>query len=86
MPESNRHRAWVDRKLPVIPCDEPIFLLRATDPATPGAVAAWLREAVAIGVPRARLQDATLHLVEIIQFQHDYPDRVHIPGTPRSRG
>lgn len=65
-----------------IPADEPVFLLRGTDPATPAAIETWAVVAQHIGVPTSRIVDALRHSNRIRTYQEVYPGLAHIPGTP----
>lgn len=55
-----------------IPDDEPVFLLRGQDMATPAAMGAWLVEAERIGAKSDILDAVRYHLGRVIQFQSQY--------------
>jgi len=48
--------------------DEPIFVLRASDPLAPYAVMAWLREAEAHGCPPDKCRGADLQATHMISW------------------
>jgi hypothetical protein len=65
-----------------IPQDEPVFLLRGTDPATPAAIETWAVINQHLGAPTARICESLRHSERIRKYQEIYPELVHVPGTP----
>ena len=59
--------------------DEPLFVLRATDPATPNAVRAWAAEARLVGHRSEKCDHAMDYADEIEEWQSANPDRMKVP-------
>lgn len=82
MKHANPKYDHIQDPLRVILQDEPVFLLRGTDPATPDAIRAWLEQANINGVPLPRRNEVLEHLARIINYQFEHKDLIHVPGTP----
>lgn len=50
---------------PYIPIDEPVFLLRSTDPVAPKVIETWIEMATKLGVSGCRIKSATEQLARI---------------------
>lgn len=85
MKHANPKYDHIQDPLGVIPDDEPVFLMRGTDPATPAAIRTWLEVAETLGVPLQRRTEVRDHLETITIFQLDHKDLVHVPGTQRPK-
>jgi len=62
-----------------IPDDEPVFIIRGKDKLAPRAILAWLDAAREAGVNVDKLTRAEEHLVAVIEFQEQHPERCKIP-------
>lgn len=62
------------------PDDVPLFVLTATDPATPHAIREWAIAAEALGHRREKVDGALEHAAEIEEWQRANPERVKVPG------
>lgn len=60
--------------------DEPLFVLRGTDPATPNAIRAWAAEAMMVGHRQEKVDGALEHADEIERWQLANADRVKRPS------
>lgn len=69
-----------------VPCydkaadDEPLFVLRGSDPATPTAIRMWAMKAAEVGHREEKVQGALDHAREIEEWQAANPDRVKKPS------
>jgi hypothetical protein len=69
-----------------VPCydkaadDEPIFVLRGVDPATPGTIRCWAALAREAGHRDEKVHGAIDHAAEIEAWQEANPDRVKTPS------
>lgn len=69
-----------------VPCydkaadDEPLFVLRASDPAAAAAVRAWAWQARAVGHRDEKIRGAFQDAADIEAWQAANPDRVKRPG------
>lgn len=62
-----------------LPPDEPVFVLRGQDRATPNTIRRWAIEAEAIGADRETVAEAE-HVAGLIEaWQQANPDRVKVP-------
>lgn len=59
--------------------DEPLFVLRGTDPAAPAAIRAWAFKAQELGHRREKIEGALAHAMEIEEWQRLNPGRVKRP-------
>jgi len=50
---------------PYIPKDEPVFLLRSTDPAAPKVIETWIETATKLGVSGCRIKSASEQLLRV---------------------
>jgi hypothetical protein len=60
--------------------DEPLFVLRGTDPATPNAIRAWAAEATLVGHRQEKIDGALEHADEIDRWQLANPERMKVPS------
>lgn len=66
-------------KWPMIPDDEPVFIIRGKDLLSPATVQRWLDFAVEAGVNTDKMARVEEHLAAILDFQASYPERCKIP-------
>lgn len=59
--------------------DEPIWVLRGQDETTPFIIRAWAAHAEAMGVPRAKVEQAREDAKDIEAWQYQNPGRVKLP-------
>lgn len=59
--------------------DEPLFVLRGSDPAAPAAIRAWAMQAREVGHREEKVQGALEHAREIEAWQAENPGRVKRP-------
>jgi hypothetical protein len=59
--------------------DEPLFVLRASDPATPHAIRAWAQQAVDVGHRSVKINEAFEYAREIEAWQAANPERMKKP-------
>lgn len=59
--------------------DEPLFVLRAVDPATPAAIRAWAAEAIKLGHRAGKVSQAVMYAEEIEAWQKANPERMKEP-------
>ena len=55
--------------------DEPLFVLRATDPAAPAAIRAWIEERIAIG-KNTRSDEKTVSAAAMADDMQAYGEKV----------
>lgn len=60
--------------------DEPLFVLRAVDPATPEAIRAWANEANGLGHRADKVREAMNYADEIEAWQKAHPERMKVPN------
>lgn len=63
-----------------IPDDEPVFIIRGKDLLACGAVSDWITRAeLEAVVPDEKIAKAKEHLLSIITFQEEHPERCKMP-------
>jgi hypothetical protein len=59
--------------------DEPLFVLRAVDPATPNAIRAWAKEALRVGHRQEKIDEALAYAAEVESWQKANLERMRTP-------
>lgn len=62
-----------------IPDDEPVFIIRGKDRLASRTVRYWIEEARNFGVKAEKLARAEEHLMDILNFKKEHPERMKIP-------
>lgn len=70
---------------PLIPADEPVFLLRAMDPAGAPTVLIWAEIAEANGADPALCKRVRDWADEMMRYKLQHEDAVHAPDVPPGR-
>lgn len=70
---------------PLIPDDEPVFLLRAMDPAAAPTVLIWAEIAEANGAAPELCKRVRDWADEMMRYKLDREDAVHAPDVPAGR-
>lgn len=66
-------------EIPGVPDDEPVFILRGQDRATPQTIMEYANNAVTVGADAEHAERAREASSELRRWQEANPDRVKIP-------
>jgi hypothetical protein len=62
-----------------IPQDEPVFCLFGRDKFAPVLINQWIDLCIKNGVNEKKVERGIKHLKDVLEFQHNHPERVHLP-------